>query len=313
LKDHSKVVNGKSKLPIVKWKEDLPRGEYFRIQKLAMKEASYTEKIRMASRPEEVGEVLFDGIWDKVNSHLGTHASSIPELVEEMGIARFGHRPKVADVFCGSGQIPFEAARLGCDVYASDLNPIACMLTWGAFHIVGADDVQRELIKKYQNDLLEKVYSEIDELGFEKDGNGWKAKTFLYCLEVICPETKWKVPLIPNRIISKSKKAIAVFIPDFETKSYKIDIRYVATLAEVEENSIGTIQDGYLVHSTDGTNEIRVKINSIRGDHTDSHGENQNKLRLWEKEDFDPRPEDIYQERLYCIQWMRKKEKIIYD
>ena len=38
---------------------------------------------------------------------------------------------------CGSGQIPFEAARLGCDVYASDLNPVACMLTWGAFHIVG--------------------------------------------------------------------------------------------------------------------------------------------------------------------------------
>ena len=50
---------------------------------------------------------------------------------------RFGHRPRIADTFCGSGQIPFEAARLGCDVYASDLNPVACMLTWGAFHIVG--------------------------------------------------------------------------------------------------------------------------------------------------------------------------------
>jgi putative DNA methylase len=42
---------------------------------------------------------------------------------------RFGHRPRVADTFSGSGQIPFEAARLGCDVYASDLNPVACMLT----------------------------------------------------------------------------------------------------------------------------------------------------------------------------------------
>jgi adenine-specific DNA methylase len=36
----------------------------------------------------------------------------------------------MADTFCGSDQIPFEAARLGCDVYASDLNPVACMLTW---------------------------------------------------------------------------------------------------------------------------------------------------------------------------------------
>ena len=51
---------------------------------------------------------------------------------------RFGQRPKVGDTFCGGGSIPFEAARLGCDVYASDLNPIACMLTWGALNIIGA-------------------------------------------------------------------------------------------------------------------------------------------------------------------------------
>ena len=33
------------------------------------------------------------------------------ELVEQLGVMRFGHRPRVADTFCGSGQIPFEAAR----------------------------------------------------------------------------------------------------------------------------------------------------------------------------------------------------------
>ena len=81
---------------------------------------------------------VHDHIWDAVNAHLGTSAQSFPELVEQLGMMRFGHRPRVADTFCGSGQIPFEAARLGCDVYASDLNPVACMLTWGAFHIVGA-------------------------------------------------------------------------------------------------------------------------------------------------------------------------------
>jgi putative DNA methylase len=48
---------------------------------------------------------------------------SLPELVEQLGIARFGHRPMVADTFCGGGLIPFEAARIGCDVYASDVNP----------------------------------------------------------------------------------------------------------------------------------------------------------------------------------------------
>jgi putative DNA methylase len=38
-----------------------------------------------------------------------------------------GHapRPKVLDMFAGDGSIPFEALRLGCEVYALDLNPVA--------------------------------------------------------------------------------------------------------------------------------------------------------------------------------------------
>jgi putative DNA methylase len=107
---------------------------FFLAQEQSVKsDATYNEWVRAACRPEECGDELFSHIWSKVNAHLGTSAFSFPELVEQMGIARFGHRPRVADVFSGSGQIPFEAARLGCDVYASDLNPIACMLTWSGF------------------------------------------------------------------------------------------------------------------------------------------------------------------------------------
>ena len=68
-----------------------------------------------------------------MNAHLGTNAHSFPDLVEQLGVMRFGHRPKVADTFCGSGQIPFEAARLGCDVYASDLNPSRMHAHLGCF------------------------------------------------------------------------------------------------------------------------------------------------------------------------------------
>ena len=49
----------------------------------------------------------------------------MPELVEQLGIMRYGRRPRFADTFSSSGQIPFEAARLGCDVDDSDLNPFA--------------------------------------------------------------------------------------------------------------------------------------------------------------------------------------------
>ena len=108
-----------------------------RLEAQMLPKVPYRERVDQRQRPEEVMDTVHDHIWDAVNAHLGTSARSFPELVEQLGIMRFGHRPRVADTFCGSGQIPFEAARLGCDVYASDLNPVACMLTWGAFNIVG--------------------------------------------------------------------------------------------------------------------------------------------------------------------------------
>jgi len=241
-----------------------------------------------------------------VNTHLGTDASSFSELIEQMGMARFGHRPRVADVFCGSGQIPFEAARLGCDVYASDLNPIACMLTWGAFNIVGASKEKRAEIDKAQKKLTEQVQKEIDALGVEADDKGWRAKVYLYCVESICPESGWKVPLIPTLIISKGYGVVARLVPVPREKRYDVNIVYVKTDTELDDAKTGTVQGGEMIHSPDGVTVYRTKIGTLRGDYKDGK-DNQNRLRLWEKSDFVPRPEDIYQERLYCVQWMRKK------
>lgn len=268
----------------------------------------YGDQVNQAKRAEELGDALYERIWTQINAHLGTSAKCMTELVEEMGVARFGHRPKVADVFCGSGQIPFEAARLGCDVYASDLNPIACMLTWGAFNIVGAPPEKRAAMEREQQTLAAKVQAEIDKLKIEEDGNGWRAKVFLYCVEVTCPETGWRVPLIPTRVISKGYKVIARLVPDTKKKRYDIEILPDRTDAEMAAATEGTISGGVVMHSPDGSTVHRINIETIRGDYSEN-GENKNRLRLWEKEDFIPRPEDIFQERLYAIQWMKQKPK----
>src|SRR4051812_27378142 len=130
-------------------------------------------------RPEELPEAAYEQIWAKVNAHLGTIAKSHVELVEQLGVLRFGHRPRVADTFCGGGSIPFEAARIGCDAYASDLNPIACMLTWGAFNIVGADEATRARFAEAQEKVTAAVDAEITKLGIERDGVGNRAKAYL--------------------------------------------------------------------------------------------------------------------------------------
>ena len=273
--------------------------------------APYNEWVRASSRPEECGDELFYNIWDRVNAHLGTLAFSFSDLVEQIGIARFGHRPRVADVFSGSGQIPFEAARLGCDVYASDLNPIACMLTWGSFNIVGASEEKRIEIDNAQKELAQKVQAQIDALEVETDGKGWRAKAFLYCIEIRCPESGWLVPLIPSFIISQPRtgeknNVVAKLIPVPSEKRYDIDILEWVDEDELPYYKNGTVQKGNVVHSPDGSTIYRISINNIRGDYKDGK-DNKNRLRLWEKSDFIPRPDDIYQERLYCVQWMKKK------
>jgi putative DNA methylase len=50
-----------------------------------------------------------------------------PVTVEDITAGRVP-RPKVLDMFAGGGAIPLEALRLGCDVKANDLNPVAHMI-----------------------------------------------------------------------------------------------------------------------------------------------------------------------------------------
>jgi putative DNA methylase len=267
---------------------------------------SFDQRLRHVRRPEECDETeLLTGIWPEVNRHLGTNARSIPELVEQLGIARFGHRPKLADTFCGGGSVPFEAARIGCDVYGSDLNPIACMLTWGAFNIIGASPEKRAEIERTQQEVAAAVDAEITQLGIEHDKDGNRAKAFLHCLETRCPKTGWMVPVAPSWIIATNRRIVAKLVPDHAAKRYRIEVHSGVSTAMMEEAAKGTLRDGRLVHPMN-PERSGVEIKTIRGDYRDADGVNRNRLRPWEKTDFVPRPDDIFQERLYAIQWITK-------
>jgi len=289
------------------WRDDLTENERQARVAVAFASLPYAERLKHVRRPEECDEAeLLGPIWPAVNRHLGTDARSLPGLVEQLGIARFGHRPKVADTFCGGGSIPFEAARLGCDVYASDLNPIACMLTWGAFSIIGASKERRAEIEAAQREVAKAVDDEITRLGIEHDAEGNRAKAYLYCLETRCPKTGWMVPMAPSWVIARTRRVIGRLIPDHAAKRFRIEVITGASEAEMAEAAKGTVRDGDLVYTLDGE-EYRTPIKTIRGDYRLPDGSTGNKLRRWELHDFKPRPDDIFQERLYCIQWITKE------
>ncbi|MCA9900784.1 MAG: DUF1156 domain-containing protein, partial [Anaerolineales bacterium] len=302
----------------VNWRSDISLLERRRLEAQLLPDEPYREWVSQSFRPEEMMDTVHEHIWETVNAHLATNAYSFPELVEQLGIMRFGHRPRLADTFCGSGQIPFEAARLGCNVYASDLNPVACMLTWGAFNIIGGSPESRMNLAKNEGRLIQQADSEIEKMGVEHDGQGWRAKVFLYCFEVRCPQTGWLVPLIPSLVISKPRtgnkiNVIAELIPDPKNKRYDIRIRSGVTKKELAAAEAGTIGresrfgDAYLIHQVNGV-PYKTKISTLRGDYQKSDGTTSNRVRRWGKHDFKPQPDDIFQERLYCIQWIRPKK-----
>lgn len=295
---------------LLRWVRDVPDDAKLQLfERTLATFPTYEEKVRFCKRPEEVDQNwLYAPIWPAVNEHYtqwGIKARSFPELVEQLGISRFGHRPRVGDTFSGGGSIPFEAARMGCDAYAADLNPVACMLTWGAINIIGAPKKRRAMFEAAQNTVTEKVDKELIRLGVEHDDKGNRGKAYLYCLETRCPETGWVVPMLPSRVVSPKLGAIAKLTPDHLRKRFEIEVVSNASAKELKAAEKGTVGGGALVYELDGKTH-RTPVKTLRGDYRGPDGATSNRLRRWEKLDFDPREDDIFQERLYAIQWITK-------
>ena len=72
---------------------------------------------------------LFRLIEELVKWENTTNETVLEMAREEIRKATDGNPPPVLDPFCGGGSIPLEAQRLGLEVYASDLNPVAVLIT----------------------------------------------------------------------------------------------------------------------------------------------------------------------------------------
>jgi len=284
----------------ITYRKDITREEKEQLQRLVFNRLSYDQKLAYCLRPEEV-ENLPEYEWKVINQHLGTDAKSLQELVRELGIKRFGKVPVVGDCFCGGGSVPFEAARMGFDVYASDLNPIAMLLTWAALNILGSSEEEIESLKEFQGKIFELADKQITEWGIEHNEQGHRANAYLYCNETICPECGWRVPLAPSWIIGKGTKTVAILKENPENKSFDIEIKSNATDEEMRlAEKMATVRDSSLVcpHCKVSTPIAAIRKDRVREDGTVEYG-----LRRWEAHEFIPRPDDVFQERLYCIRY----------
>ena len=276
-----------------------------RLQQLVFDRMSYDEKLRWCSRPEHLDGPSPEA-WKAINAHLGTSAASLPELVRELGKRRFGRIPRVGDAFCGGGSVPFEAARIGCEAYGSDLNPVAALLTWGALNIVGGGKAVAQQVREAQTAVFEAVDRQVTEWGIEHDEDGWRADAFLYCTETICPECGWRIPLAPSWVIGEKTHTLAKLTPEQGRKRFAIGIHSGQSReALTTARNAGTVRNSRLECPNC---QASTPMAAIRGDQRGGGGRGYG-LRQWRNDDLAPRPEDVFQERLYCVRWRSPGEE----
>jgi len=254
----------------------------------------YADRIKFCERPENVTGPT-EPAWTEINAHLGTTATCLADLVAQLGQQTFGHTPRVGDSFCGGGSIPFEAAHIGCEAFGSDLNPVACLLSWASLNLLGGSKKMHEEVQKIQEETFSAADRQISEWGIEHNDLGERAEALLYCVEVKPEGSDYYIPLAPSWVISEKYRVVVTW--QRVAGSDKLNPK-VITVTEDElklyKNKKGaTAVNSRVLDPFDPTRSWSVE--SLRG----THG-----LRLWSNEDLVPRIADVFQERLYFIRWI---------
>jgi putative DNA methylase len=83
-----------------------------------------TEEAQKAERERLHGIIKRLVVWENIHD-----GALLKEAREEILKSCSGSPPPLLDPFCGGGSIPLEAQRLGLEAHASDLNPVAVLIT----------------------------------------------------------------------------------------------------------------------------------------------------------------------------------------
>lgn len=124
-------------------------------------------------------------------------------------------KPKVLDCFAGGGAIPLEALRLGADVTASDLNPVAhliqrCILDYPQRYGQPDDAGNNPLVEDFltwAKWVRERVAADLDEV-FPEGPQGHRAAVHFWARTMPCqnPACGVEIPLLRDRWLANSKR-----------------------------------------------------------------------------------------------------------
>ncbi len=146
------------------------------------------------------------------------------------GLVKAAHpdeTPLVVDPFAGGGSIPLEALRLGCEAFASDLNPVACLILK-----VMLEDIPRhgpelaEELRRVGAEVKQAAEKELAEF-YPIDPDGARPIAYLWARTVRCeaPNCGAEIPLVRSFWLCKKterRKALRI-VTTKHTKNTKVE------------------------------------------------------------------------------------------
>ena len=202
--------------------------------------------------------------------------SSHPAYLEvSRGLVKAAHPeepPLVVDPFAGGGSIPLEALRLGCEAFASDLNPVACLILK-----VMLEDIPRygpklaEELRKAGDEIKKQAEKELKEF-YPNDPDGSTPIAYLWARTVRCesPKCGAEIPLARSFLLStntKSRYALGYKVIRSNTQLPHVKFEIVASLGH--KIAPGTISNGKATCLACGTvlsaERVRTQITQQQG------------------------------------------------
>ncbi len=185
---------------------------------------------KSGQKDEDLRRELLKFIGDFANWDLSTKRTYIEVSRGLVKAAYDEEPPRVVDPFAGGGSIPLEALRLGCEAFASDLNPVACLILK-----VMLEDIPRygpelaEELRRVGAEIKKAVEKELAEF-YPSDPDGAQPIAYLWARTVRCeaPNCGVEIPLtrsfwLAKKEVWKHEKGRSVKLRGKQALRYRVE------------------------------------------------------------------------------------------
>lgn len=192
---------------------------------------SYVPVEIVTADPAETNERIAIKDSEQVKNILGNTFSIDPEDMYGYGrayetpIQPVAQNITVLDPTSGGGSIPFEAMRLGCNVIANDLNPVATAIEKATLQYPAQYGLElKKIIETYGQNLSTKVSEKL--AAFYPIQEDESIADYLYCRSVTCPSCGERAPLL-NAFALQKKSDGWMVLPEIEGFPGHKKVRFV--------------------------------------------------------------------------------------